>query len=204
MKTWQAAFKRGLDITAAGGALLFLSPVILPIAIIVRITSPGKVLFRQKRLGRDKSSFTLYKFRTMIHDAPDIRNEDGSTLNAVNDPRVTRFGGWLRSTSLDELPQLFNVLSGSMTLVGPRPDQVDQSAFYTEAEWGRTSVKPGITGFAQINGRNSVSWTERKQMDLHYVATQSLQLDLTILLRTIPYVLRRQDVFAREALETTQ
>jgi lipopolysaccharide/colanic/teichoic acid biosynthesis glycosyltransferase len=203
MKTWQAAFKRGLDITAAGGALIILSPLIVPIAIIVRLTSSGKILFRQQRLGRAKASFTLYKFRTMVNNAPDIRNEDGSTWNAVNDPRVTRFGGWLRNTSLDELPQLFNVLSGSMSLVGPRPDQVDQGDFYTEAEWGRTSVKPGMTGFAQINGRNSVNWTARKQMDLQYVAMQSLQLDLTILLRTIPYVLRRHDVFAREALEIT-
>jgi len=202
MKTWQRKFKRGLDITVAGGALIVLSPVILPIALIVRITSSGKVFFRQERLGHDKAPFMLYKFRTMINNAPDIRNEDGSTLNALNDPRVTRFGGWLRRTSLDELPQLFNVLSGAMSLVGPRPDQLDQAAFYTEAEWLRISVKPGITGFAQINGRNSISWAARKQMDLQYVANQSLQMDLSILLQTIPYVLRRRDVFARETLET--
>ena len=204
MKTWQRKLKRGLDIIVAGGALLVLSPVFLPIALIVRITSSGKVFFRQERLGQDKVPFMLYKFRTMIDNAPDIRNEDGSTLNAVNDPRVTRFGGWLRRTSLDELPQLLNVLSGAMSLVGPRPDQIDQAAFYTEAEWQRISVKPGITGFAQINGRNSINWAARKQMDLQYVANQSLQMDLSILLQTIPYVLRRRDVFARETLETIQ
>lgn len=204
MKTWQAKTKRTSDLVIAGMALVVLSPLLLFIAIVIRVTSPGAILFRQARLGREARPFILYKFRTMIENAPDIRNADGSTFNAALDPRVTSFGRWLRSASLDELPQLFNVLSGSMSLVGPRPDQIDQAAFYTEAEWRRTFVKPGVTGFAQINGRNSVNWVTRKKMDLEYVANQSLRLDLTILLQTIPYVLHRRGVFVSEALETIQ
>jgi lipopolysaccharide/colanic/teichoic acid biosynthesis glycosyltransferase len=130
----------------------------------------------------------------MYYNAPDLRNADGSAYTGDDDPRVTRVGRFLRRTSLDELPQLFNVLRGEMSLVGPRPDQVDQFRFYTETEKRKLSVKPGITGLAQIGGRNNISWGRRKALDVEYVDLQSFWLDLSILARTVPYVLLRKDV----------
>ena len=194
MSMWQAAAKRTIDVTVSLIALVLLSPLVALIAIAIRFNSSGSVLFRQKRLARGAESFTLYKFRTMIADAPDIRNNDGSTFNSPNDARVTSVGRFLRRTSLDELPQLFNVLSGKMSMVGPRPILVDQARFYNDTDWRRSAVKPGITGLAQINGRNSIPWSERTRIDLEYVAHQSLLLDLRILWLTIPYVLTSQDI----------
>jgi undecaprenyl phosphate N,N'-diacetylbacillosamine 1-phosphate transferase len=201
MTTWQAAAKRAIDIAGSSAALGLLCPLMTLIAVALRLHSPGSVLFRQQRLARGGIAFRLYKFRTMIVDAPDIRNEDGSSFNSPVDARVTRVGRFLRRTSLDELPQLFNVLVGEMSLVGPRPDQVDQARFYTDAEWGRSAVKPGITGLAQINGRNAIRWAERTQIDLEYVRNQSLLLDLRILWQTIPYVLASQDIYINEVSE---
>jgi lipopolysaccharide/colanic/teichoic acid biosynthesis glycosyltransferase len=129
----------------------------------------------------------------MIQDAPDLRNADGSAYSADNDPRVTRVGSFLRKTSLDELPQLFNVLHGDMTLVGPRPDQADQIRFYTKTDTRKLSVKPGLTGLAQIGGRNNISWERRKSLDVEYANRKSFWLDLRILAKTIPYVLLRKD-----------
>jgi undecaprenyl phosphate N,N'-diacetylbacillosamine 1-phosphate transferase len=201
MTMWQAAAKRAIDTAASLTALFLLSPVLALIAIAVRLDSSGSVLFRQQRLARGGGAFMLYKFRTMVMNAPDIRNDDGSTFNSPADARVTRVGRFLRQTSLDELPQLFNVLAGDMSLVGPRPDQVDQARFYSDAEWGRSVVKPGITGLAQINGRNAISWAERTQIDLEYVVHQSLLLDLRILWQTIPYVLTSQNVYINRVSE---
>jgi lipopolysaccharide/colanic/teichoic acid biosynthesis glycosyltransferase len=137
----------------------------------------------------------------MIENAPDFRNADGSTFNSPGDRRVTRLGRVLRSSSLDELPQLFNIFSGAMSLVGPRPDQVDQASFYSGDEWRRNLVKPGITGLAQVNGRNAVVWAARKQLDLEYVARQSLLLDLAILLATVPCVLTSRGIFVSQISE---
>jgi undecaprenyl phosphate N,N'-diacetylbacillosamine 1-phosphate transferase len=201
MTTSQAVAKRTLDMAVSSFALVLLSPLMALIAIAIRLDSSGSVLFRQQRLARAGAAFTLYKFRTMIVDAPDIRNDDGSTFNSPADVRVTRVGRMLRRASLDELPQLFNVLTGSMSLVGPRPDQVDQARFYGDAEWGRSVVKPGITGLAQISGRNAIRWAERTQIDLEYVSRQSLLLDLRILRLTIPYVLASQDIYINEVSE---
>lgn len=194
---WQAGIKRGLDIAVSLLLLAALSPLLLLIGLAVRLTSPGPVLFRQKRLGRKGAIFAICKFRTMRNDAPDIRNADGSAFSSENDPRVTPVGKWLRKTSLDELPQFLNVLAGSMSLVGPRPDQADQLAYYTEAEKQRLAVKPGITGLAQISGRNLLSWEARKQLDITYVRQWSLRLDLIILARTVPYVLLQRGVNAQ-------
>lgn len=201
MTMWQAAAKRAIDIAVSSMALVLLSPLIALIAIAIRLDSPASVLFRQQRLARGGVAFTLYKFRTMIVDAPDIRNDDGSTFNSPVDARVTRVGRFLRRTSLDELPQLFNVLTGQMSLVGPRPDQVDQARFYSDAERSRSVVKPGITGLAQINGRNAIPWAERTLIDLEYVGQQSLLADLRILWQTIPYVLASQDIYINEVSE---
>lgn len=194
MTIWQTAAKRTIDIVVSVTVFGLISPLLILIAIAIRLDSRGGALFRQKRLGRRGASFTLLKFRTMVVDAPDFRNADGSTFNSSYDTRVTRVGAFLRSTSLDELPQLFNILAGHMSLVGPRPDLVDQQQFYSGDEWRRNLVKPGITGLAQTNGRNSVCWAARKQMDLEYVANQTILLDLRICLRTIPCVLQGRDI----------
>jgi undecaprenyl phosphate N,N'-diacetylbacillosamine 1-phosphate transferase len=195
MKVRQVFVKRLMDISVSALALVVSFPALLIIALLVRLDSKGPSLFRQKRAGKDGEPFTCYKFRTMYVDAPDIRNLDGSTFNAKDDPRVTRIGRFLRMTSLDELPQLINILKGEMSLVGPRPDQVDQLQYYTEEEKRKLLVKPGITGLAQINGRNAVPWEQRKRLDLEYVEKQSVGLDLRILLLTIPCILRQRGIF---------
>lgn len=197
----QESTKRAIDVVFSSMALLLLSPLFLLIAIAIRFDSKGRVFFRQKRLARGGVPFTLYKFRTMFENAPDFRNADGSTFNSPCDVRVTRIGRILRRTSLDELPQLCNILAGDMSLVGPRPDLVDQARFYSGDEWRRNLVKPGITGLAQTHGRNSICWATRKQMDLKYVASQSFLLDLKILLRTIPCVLRSRDIHVNQVSE---
>jgi lipopolysaccharide/colanic/teichoic acid biosynthesis glycosyltransferase len=189
-----AFLKRLLDLTGSSIALILVSPVLLICAVAVKLSSSGPVIFRQRRLGMSGEPFWLLKFRSMCDKAPDTRNADGSTYSGTDDPRVTPVGRFLRQTSLDELPQFFNVLKGEMSLVGPRPDQVDQSRFYTEAEKRKLRVKPGITGLAQISGRNNIPWQQRKALDVEYVDRQCLSLDLLILARTIPYVLLRKDI----------
>lgn len=182
------------DLLIVSALLLALSPVLLLCALAVRRSSPGPVLFRQRRLGQGGEPFILLKFRSMYDNPPDLRNADGSAFTGDDDPRVTRVGRFLRGTSLDELPQLFNVFRGDMSLVGPRPDQVDQLRYYTETEKRKLNVKPGITGLAQISGRNNISWDRRKAFDVEYADRRSFWLDLTILAKTIPYVLLRRDV----------
>jgi lipopolysaccharide/colanic/teichoic acid biosynthesis glycosyltransferase len=188
------AMARVRDLLIASVLLLLLSPVLLLCALAVRRSSAGPVLFKQRRLGQHGRPFQLLKFRSMYHNVPDVRNADGSAHAGNDDPRVTPVGRFLRNTSLDELPQLINVLMGDMSLVGPRPDQVDQIRFYTETEKRKLNVKPGITGLAQVGGRNNISWDRRKALDVEYVDRQSFRLDLTILARTIPCVLLGRDV----------
>jgi lipopolysaccharide/colanic/teichoic acid biosynthesis glycosyltransferase len=186
--------KRLLDLALTIPALLLLAPLMIALATAVRLESRGPAVFRQQRLGLGGRPFAVCKFRSMYIDAPDLRNADGSAVASGTDPRVTPLGRWLRATSLDELPQLLNVLRGDMSLVGPRPDQVDQLRFYSPGERRKLEVRPGLTGLAQISGRNSISWTERKALDVRYVNARSLALDLQILFKTIPYVLLRRGI----------
>jgi len=189
------AAKRVLDVTISGLLLLLLSPLMFLIAAAIRLTSPGPALFRQRRLGRYGVPFTIYKFRTMRAGCADLRNADGSTFNGDRDPRLTAVGRFLRKASLDELPQLINVLAGDLSLVGPRPELPDQFSFYTPAEKRRLDVKPGITGLAQLNGRNSIPWQQRKQLDVEYVEKRSMLLDVKLLLKTAPYVVSRRGIY---------
>jgi len=186
------------DLLIVSVLLLVLAPVLLLCALAVRRSSPGPVLFGQRRLGQFGRPFYVLKFRSMFLNSADLRNADGSAYTGDDDPRVTALGRFLRKSSLDELPQLFNVLLGDMSLVGPRPDQVDQIRFYSETEKRKLLVKPGITGLAQISGRNNISWEQRKALDVAYVDRQSFWLDLSILARTIPYVLLRKDINAND------
>jgi lipopolysaccharide/colanic/teichoic acid biosynthesis glycosyltransferase len=180
--------KRLFDIVAAGAALVALAPVLLATAIAVRVTHGAPVLFRQERPGQHGRTFTLYKFRTMrnAHDA------QGQPLSDAE--RMTEFGRWLRRTSLDELPELINVLRGDMSMVGPRPLLVEYLPLYTEEQARRHDVRPGITGWAQVNGRNAISWEDKFALDVWYVDNQSFTLDLRILLLTLAKVLKQEGV----------
>jgi lipopolysaccharide/colanic/teichoic acid biosynthesis glycosyltransferase len=178
----------------AGLAVILLAPVALVCAALVALTSPGPVLFRQRRLGLHGQPFWLLKFRTMQHNCPPLWNADGSAYTRQDDPRITPVGHFLRSTSLDELPQLVNVIRGEMSLVGPRPDQAEQLRFYAGEEKLKLEVKPGLTGLAQISGRNEIPWERRKALDVEYVCRRSFWLDLWILAKTVPYVLLRRGI----------
>jgi lipopolysaccharide/colanic/teichoic acid biosynthesis glycosyltransferase len=187
--------KRVFDFVVSASALILLSPLLLLLAALVRLSSPGPIIYRSVRLGHRGRRLEMLKFRTMVIGARDIRNPDGSSYNAAADPRVTAIGAWLRRTSLDELPQLWNVLRGEMSLVGPRPDLFDQHAFYAPEDFKRLEVKPGMTGLAQTRGRNQTTWAHRRLLDLEYVNSHSFLGDLVILARTIPGVLRGRGVY---------
>lgn len=181
--------KRPMDIVLSLVAILVLSPVILTVAILVRIKLGSPVLFKQKRPGLNGKIFTIYKFRTMT----DKRDENGELL--PDDVRLTDFGKFLRSTSLDELPELFNILKGDMSIVGPRPLLVEYLPYYTETEKQRHSVSPGLTGLAQVNGRNNLDWNERLAYDIQYVNSISFINDLSIIINTVKKVITRSDIY---------
>src|SRR5580658_6011466 len=178
--------RRAVDVAVSALLLAFASPVLAAAATAIRVESPGSPLYRQRRIGRGGRPFEMLKLRTMVQGAETIGA--GLAVNQ-NDARITRVGALLRRTSLDELPNLLNVLRGEMSLIGPRPTLPGQVAQYTERQRGRLAVKPGITGWAQVNGRASLPWSERIELDLYYVEHRSLALDLQILLRTPALVL---------------
>lgn len=190
--------KRGFDIVIATILLLLALPALLLIAVAIKLSSPGPILFVQERIGLNKQRFRIYKFRTMIANAesylPDLKTKNetgGAAFKMKNDPRVTGFGRFLRRTSLDELPQLINVLTGDMSLVGPRPLTVKDLESFPESSYDRRfSVKPGITCLYQISGRALLSFDQWMLLDLRYIDHWSLWLDVTILARTIPAVLK--------------
>jgi exopolysaccharide biosynthesis polyprenyl glycosylphosphotransferase len=190
------AVRRVADVVLALAFLVLLSPVLLAIAIGIKLTSPGPVLFRQARCGLHGRRFTFLKFRTMRTDAERLKpllepfNEmDGPAFKMTNDPRVFQFGGLLRRTSLDELPQLWNILRGDMSFVGPRPSVVEEVAQYAPWQRRRLSMKPGLTCLWQVSGRNELTFDEWMRLDLEYIDNWSLWLDVKIALRTIPAVL---------------
>lgn len=185
--------KRALDVTAALLGLVLLWPAILFIAVLVGVKLGRPVLFRQIRPGLHGKPFEMLKFRTM----GDARGPDGELLPDAE--RLTEFGKLLRSTSLDELPELWNVLKGEMSLVGPRPLLMEYLPLYSAEQMRRHEVRPGITGWAQVNGRNAISWEEKFRLDVWYVDHRSLTLDLRILARTVMTALRRQGITAENA-----
>jgi len=189
--------RRILDVVLAGFILVTAGPLImLPTAILIRLTSPGPVLFRQKRCGLNGRQFVMYKFRSMVNNAEQLRVEveglnemDGPVFKSSRDPRITTIGKIIRRFSFDELPQVFNVLRGDMSLVGPRPPLPDEVARYERWQRRRLSMKPGMTCLWQISGRNEVSFEDWMKLDLTYIDNWSLLLDLKILLKTVPVVL---------------
>lgn len=185
--------KRFLDIVLSMGAIVVLSPVMAMTAILVRVKLGSPVIFKQKRPGRNEKIFEMYKFRSMT----DAKDERGKLL--PDEVRLTSFGKKLRASSLDELPELLNILKGDMSIIGPRPLSKIYLPFYTEKEHHRHDVRPGLTGLAQINGRNNLSWEEKFAYDLQYINKISFSSDVTILLRTVGKVLRHEGIGQAEA-----
>ena len=169
-------------------AIIILSPVLAIVALLVRIKLGGPVIFKQQRPGLNEKIFTMYKFRTMT----DERDEEGELL--PDEVRLTKFGQTLRSTSLDELPELFNILKGDMAIVGPRPLLVQYLPLYNEEQHMRHLVRPGITGYAQVNGRNSLSWEEKFELDQKYVMQIGIKFDLNVIVKTFLVVFCRQGI----------
>jgi exopolysaccharide biosynthesis polyprenyl glycosylphosphotransferase len=194
--------KRATDLLLVGLGLLLISPILLVIAVAVKLDSSGAVFYRQQRVGKDGRLFSMFKFRSMCADADRrletlrAQNEaSGPLFKMRNDPRVTRVGAVLRRWSLDELPQLFNVLRGEMSLVGPRPPLPKEVEEYEEWQLGRLRAVPGLTGLWQVSGRSEVPFHDMVRLDLHYIRNWSLALDLEILLRTIPAVLTNRGAY---------
>ncbi len=185
---YRRILKRPMDFILSLMAIFVLSPVLIVVAILVRLKLGSPVLFKQKRPGLNEKIFTMYKFRTMT----DQRDENGELLS--DEKRLTKFGRLLRSTSLDELPEVFNILKGDMSLVGPRPLAVSYLPYYNSVEKQRHNVRPGLTGLAQVNGRNSIDWDRKFKYDYDYVKDISFILDIKIIIKTVGKVLNRKDI----------
>lgn len=181
-------FKRLIDFILSLIALIVLSPILLIVALLVRTKLGSPVIFKQERPGLNEKIFTLYKFRTMT----DAKDEQGNLL--PDEIRLTKFGKLLRSTSLDELPELFNILKGDMAIVGPRPLMTRYLPYYTEEERARHSIRPGMTGYAQVKGRNSLTWDEKFKYDLYYVNHVTFLVDIKVILDTIKIVIKHEGI----------
>lgn len=185
---FQNVVKRTIDIVCSGLGLIVLSPILLITAILIRVKLGSPIFFTQDRLGKDGKVFKMIKFRTML-DAVDKWGEP-----LPDEERMTSFGQLLRSTSIDELPELINVFKGDMSLVGPRPLLVEYKELYSKEQWRRHEVRPGITGWAQVNGRNNISWCKKFELDIWYVDNKSLLTDIKILVITVLKVIKRDDI----------
>lgn len=194
---YEKYFKRLLDVILSLTAIILLSPIILFVGILVYFKLGSPVLFKQERPGKNEKIFKMYKFRTMS----DERDEHGHLL--PDSIRLTVFGKWLRSTSLDELPELFNILKGDMSIVGPRPQLVRDMVFMSDEQRKRHEVLPGLTGLAQVNGRNNITWEEKLDYDLEYIERVSLLKDLDILIKTIFKVMAKSDI-STDGMDTAE
>ena len=195
---YQLRIKRAIDIIACLIALPFVLIIIVPIAIAIKAEDRGPLFYRSMRIGKDFQEFGMLKFRSMKVNAPDIRNEDGSTFNSKTDPRVTRIGRILRETSLDEIPQIFNVLAGQMSIIGPRAGDVESKDTYMEDEKDKLLIRPGITGFTQAYYRNGLGVREKRLYDAWYAHNVSFLLDIRIFFRTIKTVLSHENLYTNK------
>lgn len=193
-------FKRGLDIFIALAAMVILSPVLVAIGIIIRLSSKGPAVFKQQRAGKNGRPFVFYKFRTMTLDVDPF----GPSPKSGQDPRLTRVGKFLRECSLDELPQLLNVLKGDMSIIGPRPLYLSQIPEWNERQKKRLLVKPGLTGLAQIGGRAELTREEKLELDVKYVETASFLADIRIILATIVQIFNRKNIYEKRYSKTEQ
>ena len=192
---YSKGIKRILDFIIGLMALPFIVVITLIMAPIIYFDDKGPIFYNASRLGRNGKPFKMYKFRSMMVNAPDIRNKDGSTYNGDDDPRVTKVGRFMRKTSIDELPQFLNVLLGDMSLIGPRPDPLDDMEIYTEYQKKKLNVRPGITGYNQAYYRNSVEQNEKFEHNVYYAENISFFLDIKIFFKTIATILTRDNVY---------
>lgn len=191
-------FKRLFDLILSIITLPFWGIILIIIVPIIYFQDKGPIFYNAPRLGKDGKIFKMYKFRSMKINAPDIRNEDGSTFNAEDDPRLTKIGKFIRKTSLDETPQLINIIKGDMSIIGPRPDLPEHREQYEGNEHRKLEIRPGVTGYNQAYFRNAVPWKERIQNDIYYIDHISFGLDIKIFINTAVSVLKREDVFVKE------
>ncbi|MEH6949324.1 sugar transferase [Bacillus sp. JJ634] len=191
-------FKRVFDLILAIIALPFWLMILIIIGPIIYFQDKGSIFYNAPRLGENGKVFKMYKFRSMKMNAPDLRNEDGSTFNAEDDPRLTKIGKFIRKTSLDETPQLLNIIKGDMSIIGPRPDLPEHRELYEGNEERKLEVRPGVTGYNQAYFRNTVPWKERIQNDIYYIDHLSWWLDIKIFFKTAISVLKREDVFVTD------
>ena len=191
-------FKRLFDLTLALVALPFWLIILVTIGPIIYFQDKGSIFYNAPRLGKDGKVFKMYKFRSMKMNAPDLRNEDGSTFNSEDDPRLTKIGKFIRKTSIDETPQLLNIIKGDMSIIGPRPDLPEHRGLYEDNEERKLEIRPGITGYNQAYFRNTVPWKKRIQNDIYYIDNLSLWLDIKIFFKTALSVLKREDVYITE------
>jgi undecaprenyl phosphate N,N'-diacetylbacillosamine 1-phosphate transferase len=197
-KMYKRIFKRVFDLIIALVALPFWFVILAIIGPIIYFQDKGSIFYNAPRLGKNGKVFKMYKFRSMKINAPDLRNEDGSTFNASDDPRLTRIGKFIRKTSLDETPQLLNIIKSDMSIIGPRPDLPEHRDLYEGNEERKLEIRPGVTGYNQAHFRNTVPWKERIQNDIYYIEHLSWWLDIKIFFKTAISVLKREDVFVTE------
>lgn len=195
---YQLKTKRVMDIAVCCAALPLVTIITVPVSIAIKLEDHGPVFYHSMRIGKDFKEFGMLKFRSMKVNAKDIRNADGSTFNSRNDSRVTKTGHFLRETSLDEIPQIFNVLAGQMSIIGPRAGDVESRDTYEEDEKDKLLVRPGITGFTQAYYRNGLGVREKRLYDAWYAHTVSFPLDVKIFLRTIKTVLMHENIYTND------
>ncbi len=197
MRSVNIFIKHLFDFLFSAILLLILSPLMLIVAIIIRLESPGPVFFKQERIGKDGKLFVIYKFRSMVNNAEKMAKGQQLTQN---DSRITAFGHFIRNWSIDELPQLINILIGDMSVIGPRPTIKRQVERYTDYHRKRLNMRPGVTGWAQVNGRNALPWAKRIDLDIWYVENYSLLLDLKIFLKTFKVALLREGLYGEDGV----
>ncbi len=188
-------FKRICDLILALVALPFWFIILVIIGPIIYFQDKGPIFYNAPRLGKDGKIFKMYKFRSMKVNAPDLRNEDGSTFNSEDDPRLTKIGKFIRKTSLDETPQLINIIKGDMSIIGPRPDLPEHRELYEGNEERKLEVRPGVSGYNQAYYRNTVPWKERIQNDIYYIDHLTAWMDIKVFFKTAVSVLKRKDVY---------
>lgn len=187
--------KRMFDLVLAIVAFPFWLIILIIIGPMIYFQDKGSIFYNASRLGKDGKIFKMYKFRSMKMNAPDIRNEDGSTFNAEDDPRLTKIGKFIRKTSLDETPQLLNIIKGDMSIIGPRPDLPEHMDLYEGDEVRKLEIRPGVTGYNQAYFRNTVPWKERIKNDIYYIDNLTIWMDIKVFFKTVLTVIKREAVF---------
>lgn len=203
LRVYRNYFKRGLDLVVAIIAIPFWLIVLLVVGLAIKLDDGGPVFYNAPRLGKNGVVFKMFKFRSMKVNAVDLRNEDGSTLSDKNDPRLTKIGRFLRTTSIDETPQLLNIILGDMSIVGPRPDLPEHLALYAGNEHRKLEIRPGVTGYNQANFRNSAIWKDRIQNDIYYIDRLSFRMDFKIIIQTFITVFKMRNVYTNQSSEST-